>query len=187
MAAFVKRNPDKLFDTDNYNNNSYTFGTPRSWSRFIKLYSMNLDASYDEVFHFASMYFGGALSNMLLEYLKNSEKYQNPAEILFEGKGFRDDGDINGFFGTLAGCLATLNQMPDPVQNENGKPNKETKEGKALVEAVHNLFEACKKLKRADWQAILTKHITKNNKLLMYISHKDISDVAAFCTSKTNI
>ena len=187
VAAFVKRNPDKLFDTDNYNNNSYTFGTPRSWSRFIKLYSMNPEASYDEVFHFASMYFGGAVSNMLLEYLKNSEKYQDPKEILFEGKDFRDDGDLNGFFGTLTGCIATLNQMEEPAKGDDGRPNKDSKEGKALVEAVHNLFEACKKLKRADWQAILTKHITQNNKLLSYVSHADIQAVAKFCTTKTNL
>ncbi len=187
VAAFVKRNPDKLFDTDNYNNNSYTFGTPRSWSRFIKLYSMNPEASYDEVFHFASMYFGGAVSNMLLEYLKNSEKYQDPKEILFEGKDFRDDGDLNGFFGTLTGCIATLNQMEEPAKGDDGRPNKDSKEGKALVGAVHNLFEACKKLKRADWQAILTKHITQNNKLLSYVSHADIQAVAKFCTTRTNL
>ena len=185
-VAFVKRNPDKLFDSDNYNNNSYTFATPRSWSRFIKLYSMNPEASYDEVFHFASMYFGGAVANMLLEYLKNSEKYQDPAEILFNGKCFRDDGDMNGFFGTLTGCVATLNQMDDPEKDENGNPNKNSKEGKALTEAVHNLFEACKKLKRADWQAILTKHIAQNNKLRKYIDSKDVQTVAKFCTSTVN-
>ncbi len=187
VAAFVKRNPDKLFDTENYNNNSYTFGTPRSWSRFIKLYSMNTDASYDEVFHFASMYFGGAVANMLLEYLKNSEKYQDPAEILFKGKDFRDDGDINGFFGTLTGCIATLNQMEYPDKDENGKPDKTSKEGKALVSAVHNMFEACKKLKKADWQAILTKHITQNNKLVYFVSAEDIKSVAKFCTAKTTL
>lgn len=187
VAAFVKRNPDKLFDTDNYNNNSYTFATPRSWSRFIKLYSMNLDASYNEVYHFATMYFGGEVANMLLDYLKNSEKYQDPAEILFKGKGFRDDGDLNGFFGTLTGCISTLNQMENPNKDEYGKPDKECKEGKALLEAVHNLFEACKKLKRADWQAILTKHITQNIKLLPYVSSADIKAVAKFCTAKTEL
>jgi hypothetical protein len=148
---------------------------------------MNTDASYDEVFHFASMYFGGAVANMLLEYLKNSERYQDPAEILVEGKGFRDDGDINGFFGTLTGCIATLNQMPEPVKDENGKPDKNSPEGKALKQAVHNMFAACKKLKKSDWQAILTKHITQNNKLVNFVCAEDIKEVAKYCTAKSNI
>ena len=104
-----------------------------------------------------------------------------------KGKDFRDDGDINGFFGTLTGCIATLNQMEYPDKDENGKPDKTSKEGKALVSAVHNMFEACKKLKKADWQAILTKHITQNNKLVYFVSAEDIKSVAKFCTTKTTL
>lgn len=186
-VAFVKRNPDRLFDTENYNNNSYTFATPRSWSRFIKLYSENLDASYDDVFHFAAMYFGGALANMLLEYLKNADKYQDPEEILVHGKKFRDDGDLNGFFGTLTGCIATLSQMPLASRDKDGKIDRESKEAKALSSALHNIFTACQKLSRADWQAILTKNVTKINTLLPYISHEDIKAITKFCTAKTKI
>jgi len=185
-CAFVQKNPDKLFDSDNYNNNSYTFATPRSWSRFVKLYSMNTDASAYEVEHFAAMYFGGAVANLLLEFLKYSDKYQDPAEILFKGKGFRDDGDINGFFGTMTSCVVVLNQMPESPKTADGKVDKESKEGKALVEALHNLFEACKKLKRTDWQAVLTRHITQNNKLWPYLTHTDVKDVSKYITDKNS-
>ena len=54
-CAFIKRNPDKLFDEQEYNRNSYTFATPRSWERFIKLYSANLNATKNDVKIFASM------------------------------------------------------------------------------------------------------------------------------------
>lgn len=182
--GFVKQShPDKLFDTDNYNNNSYMFATPRSWARFIKLYSDNLDADKDEVFTFASMYVGPSLANLLLEYLKNSERYQNPDEILKDNKGFRDDGDLNGFFGTFTGVLAKLNQLPEAPKNEKGRPDKESKEYKELAGGIHALMTATAKLSKRDWQAIVTKNLTKVTKFIDYLSSEDLSVIAANCTS----
>ena len=54
----------------------------------------------------------------------------------------------------------------------------------AMAEAVHNLFEACKKLKSSEWQAIVTKHITKDLRLLAYVRADDIKAISTYCASK---
>lgn len=162
VAGFVKSHSDYLFDTKEYNLNSYTFATPRSWERVIKLYSANLDATETEVRRFASMYLGKGVANLLVEYLQNSHKYQDPKDILIQGLPFKDNKDFNGFIGTLVGCISYI------AQADNNDKQK----------LLSNLFESGLKLPNTDWQVIVAKMVSKKPTIKPYIDRKYIVKIS---------
>lgn len=162
VAGFIKAHPDKLFDKQEYENNSYTFATPRSWERFIKLYSVNLDATKTDMVRFATMYLGSDIANLLREYFENSTKYQNADEILIDGKDFRDNQDMNGYMGTLVSCIAKLVKADDSEKKSQ----------------LDNLFKAGLKLKSTDNQVILVKMLLNKTALKPYIDKKYFVEIA---------
>lgn len=165
-CAFVKRHPDLLFDENEYNKNSYTFATPRSWERFIKLYSQNLTATKTDVKRFASIYLGIDIASAVIDYFENSNKYQDPYEILVDKKDFRDTQDLNGYMGTLTGCISVLVQHPDKDQ-------------------ARNLVNAGLKLKKSEWLTILGKMILQKAQLKPLVD-KDLINQLAEKIAKKN-
>ena len=164
-CAFVKRNPDKLFDETEYNKNSYTFATPRSWSRFIQLYSKNLNATKTDVKCFASMFLGGDIANLIVDYFENSTKYQDPYEILLGKEKFKAEKDMNGFMGTLMGCISVLVEKPN-------------------AEHLSNLVKAGLELKQLENQTILGKMIMNKSVLKPLIKKEQFTELAKVISAK---
>lgn len=167
-AGFIKTHPELLLDEQEYNRNSYTFATPRSWERFIKLYSANLNATKSEFKRFANMYLGKEIANLLADYFENSSRYQDPTEILIDGKPFRENKDLASFMGTLVGCISQVAQADKDIRKQQ----------------LDNLFNAGFKLPSVDWQVILAKMVKNKSVLKPYIDAQHYIKIAMLVNEK---
>lgn len=170
VVGFVCAHPDLLFDTAGMESGSYTFATPRSWERIIKLYGNADKPTETSLFHFFAQYIGSTNSHLLLEFIANKKKYQNANEILVEGKDFRDDKDINGFYSTFISVMSILNSTASDTEDKTSK--------KKVSEYMKNLMKAVHNMKRADWKTTVVSTIAKSTSLFKYLSITDIQAVA---------
>lgn len=170
IVQFVgqRENGEYLFDHEAMMNGSYTFATPRSWERIRDIWAENPDLTDDELQHVCTQYVGGALGPQLVAFKNDKNMYQNPREVLIEGKDFRD-ADFNGLYGTFLGAFSmlanALSKLPEGV---------EPKDDKHLSKMVANLLSATKKLQATDFKVAELKTILRDMPALVSLLDVDM-------------
>lgn len=170
IVQFVgqRESGEYLFDREAMMSGSYTFATPRSWERIRDIWAKNPDLTDDELEHVCMQYVGGALGRQLVKFKNDKDMYQNPREVLIEGKDFRDT-DFNGLYGTFLGAFSmlanALSKLPEGV---------EPKEDKHLSKMVANLLSATKKIKATDFKVAELKTILRDMPALVSLLDVDM-------------
>jgi len=173
ILGFLTQYPKYFEDEDAMNSGELNFATPRNWSKLAKVLSDNMDKDRDMIARLATAYIGNEAGQSFASYKMESDKYQNPLEII-EGKDFKCGGDQIGFYNTMYGVYATLYAW----LNEGGKD-------KAIQTGIHNLLEAVQKLKNADFITATATKIS-HSKLLEFADMKDYLKVAPMVREAKN-
>ena len=147
-----------ILDVNAMVNNSYTFATPRSWERVAKVWESNPDLSEQQFIKTTASFVGLKYAMELATYIKNANKYQNPDEILIEGKDFDKDKitDVNGFQCTIRLLFCALN---DYIK---------VKEPAEIEQMVSNISNATIKLTN-NHKAQIFKKLCENKSLIKYL------------------
>lgn len=161
ILGFLKHNPKFFEDENAMNANSYTFATPRSWNKVAELLSDNLDSDRETIALCVSQYMGAEIGNAFASYKEDSERYQNPLEII-DGKEFTCGHDIVGFYSTMYGVIATLFTWLEQKEKVDG-----------IAKGISNLFKATQKLKDAGLLTATATMVVKSG----LISHTSIEDM----------
>lgn len=172
-----------LFDSDAMESGSYTFATPRSWDRIRDAWAANPGISDSQLTHLLSQYVGGAKALLFMEFKNDVNKYQNPNEILIEGKPFRDS-DFNGMYGTFIGILSILTAELRKLPEDTSKLSPEQK--KPLTKMIDNLISATEKVKVTGFKVAEMKTLLREPRFMPFLSVQAIAAVGKEAKMKTN-
>lgn len=172
---------EALFDSDAMESGSYTFATPRSWERVRDAWAANPGINDYQLTHLISQYVGGAKALLFMEFRNDVNKYQDPKEILIQGKDFRDS-DFNGMYGTFIGILSILTAELRKIP-EGKEPTKEQKE--TLGKMIDNLISATEKVKVTGFKVAELKTLLREPRFIKFLSIKALAAVGAEAREKT--
>lgn len=153
LIGFLRTEDAMFFDEKAVGDDSKKgIANPRSWTRvsaFLDIPNYNAE---QEIVSDCGGIVGDENILRLRSYIKDASRFQNPDEILFEGKDFKAES-INGFYGTFINCVSKL------VRIEDDK----------LEGALMNLYKAISKLSQRELKAFAARSLLNNNRLRNYI------------------
>lgn len=150
VLGFLEQYPQYFEDTDAMDSGELNFGTPRNWSKFAQILDDNLNQNRAMIARLASAYIGNEGGQSFASYKEESDKYQNPMEII-EGKPFTCGNDQIGFYNTMYGVYATLYSWLD---DKNRLAD--------IKKGIHNLIEATVKVGGADRLTATVKKVAQS-------------------------
>jgi len=156
IISFLKIKTNHFYDYDALVNGSRTLANPRAWVRasaFLNLPGYDIE---ENLVSDIGGIIGDPKALELKAFVKDSNRLQNPDEILKEGKDFKSES-INGFYGCFISLISKLNGLT----------------GKELESGMKNVGKALIKLEKRELKAFATQTIMGNNKISDYIADND--------------
>lgn len=153
VISFLKSAHSELFfDEKAIMNNKRELPNPRAWTRvsaFLDLPDYNVE---QDLVSDVGGIVGDENALLLKSYIKDASRFQNPDEILKQGKSFMAES-INSFYGCFISCVSKMSSMTDDT----------------LETAVVNIYNAISKLEKRDLKAFATRSLINNNYIRNYI------------------
>lgn len=146
---------DLFYDYKALENNARELPNPRAWTRvsaFLDLPGYNPE---EMLVSDIGGIIGDSNALLLKSYIKDASRFQNPDEILKQGKDFKSES-INGFYGCFINCVSKMTGYTSD---------------KELETAINNVHNALKKLDKRELKAFAARLLIENNKLESFISN----------------
>lgn len=153
VITFLKTaHSDKFYDYEALDSNARELPNPRAWTRvsaFLDLPNYNAE---QELVSDVGGIIGDSNALLLKSYIKDASRFQNPDEILVDGKDFKAES-INGFYGCFINCVSKMTSMDDSK----------------LEKAIMNVYKAITKLTKRELKAFAARSLINNNRIRNYI------------------
>lgn len=158
IINFLKtQHSDFFFDEDALKNGDRELPNPRAWVRTAAFLDLpNYDAESNLVQDVSGI-IGYNRALMLKSFIKDINKYQNPDEIIIEGKDFNSES-INGFFVCFINCVSKINTQSDKD---------------LFVKSIDNLYKAIEKLQKKELKAFAAQTMVDNKRIGKYITEEN--------------
>jgi len=156
VTSFLKNGkPDLFYDYQAIMDNKRELANPRAWTRVSAFLDIPHYNAEQELVSDVGGIIGEANAMLLKSYIKDASRFQNPDEILVEGKDFKAES-INGFYGCFISCVSRLATIPEDQ----------------LEKPILNLHKAMSKLNSRDLKAFAARSLLNNNKIRNYIENE---------------